>query len=448
MEHPRLSSVARALLALVACAAAGACSRDPDRPSQGGSAEAITGRERIGWNQEADDPTQLARLRYAIYVDGARSEVGGVSCAAGSGPRLFACSGKGPDLSPGTHTLELAAFTEAAESPRSAPFTVTVNRATSGTVPAEWPAGTTETTNEGLVLDVERVAEGLLDPVDGAFAPDGRLFIAERGGRVRLVDGGQVQVPDAYTPPVDEGAGEGLLSIAVDPDFERSHFVFLIEVTRTGAGDVFRLARYRELAGRLAQRAVLLEAPAPRIRDAAAVLRVSPDGKLHLAIGAAGYPGTLLRLNLDGTMPRDQAGSAPSVAQGVQRPTGLAADPGSGIVWIADQEDGQAHLSGVAFAGRPLKAVVRARHALTRGGGSLAFYSGTGMPGFEKTLLVASEAGRHIERLRFSREQPERIEAADTLLQDVVGPIQVVTVAADGAIYFCAGSTLGRLRER
>jgi glucose/arabinose dehydrogenase len=317
-----------------------------------------------------------------------------------------------------------------------------VNRATAGTSPAEWPDGLTERTADGVTLRLDKVAEGLDDAVDAAFTPDGRMFIAERAGRVRIVQGGRLQREDALTA---EDPDARLLSIAIDPDFERSRFVFVVQATSTGGGDLFRLARYRELNGTLAQRATLIEVAAPPIPDATAVLRAGPGGRLYLAVGAADSPGTLLRLNLDGTMPRDQAGSSPAVAQGVQSPTGLAADPGSGLVWIADEQDGQAHLSGVALTGRPLRAVVRARHPLTRGGGSLAFYAGAALPGFENTLLLASASGRHIERIRFSREQPERIAGSDTLLQDAVGPIQVVAVSPDGAIYFCAGPAVGRL---
>lgn len=440
VRRPSILSLAVTILVV------SACSKDPDPPSGSGTTQTISGRELMGWDQQADDSTQLALFRYVIYVDGARNELANVACSAGTEPQRFSCSGKGPDLATGPHTLELATFTADEESARSAPLSVMVDRTTSGTSPAEWPAQRTETTTDGTILRLDKVLDGLGDPVDAAFLPDGRLFIAERTGRVRVVDRGQLQVPDAFTTtPETDGAGDGLLSMAVDPDFERTHFIFMVHATRTGSGYVFRLARYRELRGTLAERAVLLEAEGPPIADAAAVLRVGTDAKLYLAVGAAGFPGTLLRLNLDGTMPRDQSGTAPALAQGLQSPRGLGADPRSGLVWIADEQDGQSHLSGVALEGRPLRAVVRARHALSGGSGSMAFYAGNVLAGFENTLLVASPSGRHIERIRFSDEQPDQIAATETLLQDAVGPIQVVAVGPDGAIYFCTGQTLGKL---
>jgi glucose/arabinose dehydrogenase len=414
----------------------------PPAPPAGG----FTGRERIGWDQPADDTVQLGGFQYAVYVDGTRNVMTAVSCAAGTSATVFVCSGKGPDLSAGQHTLELAAVSSDVEGPRSAPLVVTVNALTTGTAPVEWAGEQTEKTSDGVILRTEKILDGLEDPVDALFAPDGRLFIAERRGRVRVVQDGRLQVPDALTTVLeDDGPAENLLSIAIAPDFERTHFVFAVHASRTGSGDVFRLVRYRELRGTLAERAVLIEGAGPPIADAAAVLRVASDGKFFVAVGAPGFPGTLLRISADGTMPLDQAGTAPAVAQGLQSPRGLAEDPRSGIVWIADEQDGDAHLSGLAFAGRPIRAVVRARHPLPDGSGSLTFYAGKVLPGFENTLLLASATGRHIERIRLAGERLDSIAASDTLLQDAVGPIQVVIVGPDGAIYFCTRQALGRL---
>ena len=51
-------------------------------------------------------------------------------------------------------------------------------------------------TTDGLSLSLERVVDGLLMPSDIAFAGDGTIFVAERGGAVRAVREGAL-LPDA-----------------------------------------------------------------------------------------------------------------------------------------------------------------------------------------------------------------------------------------------------------
>ena len=122
----------RALIA-IACVAMAACSKpeppSTEPPAQG---EPITGNERFGWQQLASDATELAAIRYAIYVDNARSELTGVSCATTASAAGFACTAPLPRMSAGGHSLELASFTVDGgllESPRSAPFLVVVSAA-------------------------------------------------------------------------------------------------------------------------------------------------------------------------------------------------------------------------------------------------------------------------------------------------------------------------------
>src|SRR5690606_32310076 len=84
-----LRMAGRRVLLLLLLALTGGCESNtpPPTPSPGPDpgGETITGRERIGWDQSAANPAELATFRYAIYVDGARSELGGVTCATSSG---------------------------------------------------------------------------------------------------------------------------------------------------------------------------------------------------------------------------------------------------------------------------------------------------------------------------------------------------------------------------
>jgi glucose/arabinose dehydrogenase len=77
---------------------------------------------------------------------------------------------------------------------------------------------------------VEQVA-GLDGPTALAYAPDGRLFIAEKAGRVRVADASgrlqrdpMIDLSDHVNAEVDRG----LLGLAVDADFATNHLLYLL----------------------------------------------------------------------------------------------------------------------------------------------------------------------------------------------------------------------------
>jgi glucose/arabinose dehydrogenase len=444
-----MEPVGRSWIVITLFAATACGSSPPPAPSPGpgtGNAQSITGRERIGWSQSASSVSELATFQYAIYVDGARSVMTDTSCSTTTSSDGYACSGKLPAMSNGSHSLELATFVDAdgdiVEGARSPALAVSVSALTAPQV-ATWTARETATT-DGLTLRVDRLAQGLDRPVDAAFAPDGRLFIAQRGGRIRLFAEGQLQSQDALTPEAGEQeAGAETLSLAIDPEFERTHFIFVVHIAQSNRGSVFRLSRYRELRGRLAERAVLFEAEAPAA-PAAAVSRFGPDGKLYLAANGGAAQGRLFRLAPDGTLPRDQAGTTPAIAAGVEDARGLGWDPVSGLLWIADESAESAHVSGLTLSSPPIRAVVRARDTVDAGIRSMKFYTSDAIPEMRNEALLASAEG-YILRLRFATDDPTQIERSSRLLENAVGPIHVVTVSPDGWIYFCTDDSLGRL---
>lgn len=436
---------------LITILAAGACgSNTPAPPSPGPgnqTGQSITGRERIGWDQRADSLSELASFQYAIYVDGARSVVGDSSCSPSSGTNGYACSGRLPAMSNGSHTLELAAFVENGggiiEGPRSPSISVSVS---ADTAPAAgWPDARIESTLDGVKLGVDKITDGLNRPTDAAVLPDGRLLVAERTGTVRVIVNGKLQDQAALVlASLDEALPPPRLSIAVDPDFARTAFVFIAHNVPSPDATVFRVSRYRELHGRLAERAVLFETPAPAGAAASAVIRFGPDGKLYLATSGDSTDGRLFRLNPDGTMPRDQAGTSPAVAGGIAEPRGLAWDTRSGLLWIADDDSGVAHVSGVTISAPPVRASVSGRGTLKAAVGQIAIYTSDVIAPLRNEALLASPDG-FIIRLHFGDEDPTRIAHAGRLLENLVGPIHVVTPAPDGTIYFCTEDALGKL---
>jgi glucose/arabinose dehydrogenase len=221
--------------------------------------------------------------------------------------------------------------------------------------------------------------------------------------------------------------------------------LFVAHTASSADSAVVRVSRYREVGGKLAERAFVFETKVPSAATAAAVARFGPDGKLYLAANDDEGNGRLFRLNPDGTMPRDQAGTTPAVAGGLAYARGLGWDSRSAVLWIADDDDGTAgHVSGLSISGPPVHAIIRGRHMLQGRIGSLAFYGSDVMPPMRNDALLASAAG-YVLRLRFAADDPARVERSEWLLQNRVGPVRVVAVGPDGAIYFCTDTALGRL---
>jgi hypothetical protein len=365
--------------------------------------QTINGTERIGWDQSAADAVELALFGYAIYVDGARSELTGVSCASAATSAGFACNSALPVMSLGQHTLELTSFVNdpgPLESARSAPLRVNV-------VAQSMSAANAPALRDGSTLRAGLVADGLESPTDIAFAPDGRLFITERAGAIRIVRDGRLLGEPAISLADTIGAQGQLLSIALDPQFERTRYAFAIYTApdRSGA-PAFTLARFREVSDTLGDRAVLLDSAPASSSSPAAALRFGPDGKLYVAFddgGDAGrrrdpasLNGKVLRLNADGTTPGDAPGATPLYADGYGSPVALDWDPTTTTLWLADR---------------------------TAGSSPFAFYRGALFPAW---------AGR-------------MVSASNIFSGGSAPAVNTIAVGPDGGIYYLTSRALGRL---
>jgi len=457
--------VFRPLLLTLACLGLAGCDKSP-QPAPEPAEQRITGSERVGWDQQPGDAGEFESFRYAIYVDGTRSELADATCGSTPSAAGFPCSARLPPMSPGAHTLELASFVvagEVLEGARSSPLRVIVTGATAQVVERgrAWQPGTLPETTDRVRLRIDLVADGLSEPTDVAFAPDGRLFVAERRGRVQVVRDGRLRGEPAVTIDDIVTAGEGgLLGLAFDPRFEQTRLVYaLYTAPSSSGGSVFRLARFREANDTLGDRVILLDDIPVSSGRAAASLRFGADGKLYAAFDDGGdarragdlaaFSGKILRMNPDGSTPDDQAGMTPVYSYEYRSPRGLDWQPGTGLLWIADVDSqGSTRLSAVAAGqDRPRRAAIRATQVLPRptSASALAFYRGALIPAFRDNLLVAADEGRHILRVGFDPKDRTRIVATERLLDNRVGGVRVVAVASDGTIYFCTADTLARL---
>ncbi|MGH7645014.1 MAG: PQQ-dependent sugar dehydrogenase [Gemmatimonadales bacterium] len=195
-----------------------------------------------------------------------------------------------------------------------------------------------------------------------AFAPDGRLFVCQQDGALRVVPaGGGAPLATAFhTFTVTNSGEQGLLGVAFHPNFATNGFVYVYYTSPTPTNHN-RISRVVASAGNpnvsTGAETMLLDdlptVPSGGNHNGGA-LHFSPvDGKLYVAIGEQGVPsnapsmtsrfGKLLRYNDDGTIPTDNPffGTATGVfraiwALGLRNPFTFAFQPVTGRMLIND----------------------------------------------------------------------------------------------------------------
>jgi glucose/arabinose dehydrogenase len=193
-----------------------------------------------------------------------------------------------------------------------------------------------------------------LDPVTMAFAPDGRLFLLEKYGAVRIIENRQLKPDPFMVLEVDNFNERGLLGIAFDPDFQVNQHLYLYYTVK-GAGHN-RVSRFTATGDYVqpGSEVVLLNLdPLSGPHHNAGAMGFGPDGKLYIAVGEGTnisnsqnmhtLLGKILRINKDGTFPADNPFYATAegkykaiFAIGLRNPFAMAIQPGTGRIFTTD----------------------------------------------------------------------------------------------------------------
>ncbi|HYC51300.1 MAG TPA: PQQ-dependent sugar dehydrogenase [Gemmatimonadaceae bacterium] len=190
-----------------------------------------------------------------------------------------------------------------------------------------------------------------------AFTPDGRMFVAEKSGRLRVVKNGQLLAQPFVHLPVLDGGERGLLGVALHPSFETNGYVYLYYTTGAGGAAHNRISRF-VASGDVAQAgSEVVVAELPPLSDASkhngGAMHFGPDGKLYVAVGDDGNAGNgpslttpfgkMLRFNADGSIPSDNPFLATTTgvnraiwARGLRNPFTFAIEEGTGRMHIND----------------------------------------------------------------------------------------------------------------
>jgi len=199
-----------------------------------------------------------------------------------------------------------------------------------------------------------QVTSSLTKPMDMEFAPDGRLFVAQQNGKVRLVksNGTLVRFLDISTKVATKGE-RGLQSLTFDPDFSTNHYVYLYYTRKATPTTPVHNRIVRVTAN--GDKAELIF----RLNNQTSAYHMGgdidfgQDGKLYISTGdnetsgnaqkLTNLFGKMLRINNDGTIPSDNpfyataSGNNRAIwALGLRNPFKFAVKPGTNTLFIND----------------------------------------------------------------------------------------------------------------
>ncbi|MCB0018333.1 MAG: PQQ-dependent sugar dehydrogenase [Anaerolineales bacterium] len=327
------------------------------------------------------------------------------------------------------------------------------------------------------IVQIDGVVTGL------DFAANGDLFyITQNGGvyRKAAVDG-ELQNDE---PPrrllqlaVAEGTETGLLGLALAGDFADSGHLFLFYTVadEAGAPAGARLERYTLQTNQLTAPVAIvtnLPATAEQQYHYGGALQLGPDGRLYLIFGdrnmlpeardPATVPGSILRFNIDGSIPADNPfPGSPVYAYGIRNGFGLAWDgagrlyetengascddelnlilPGADYGWGVHPYDSCPYPDDT---GQP--PVQQWTQIIAPAG--LTFYDGQRLPEFAGDLLLCAFNQSQLRHLELNEAGTEVVREEIVTVPGIIDPCRVVVRSGlDGWLYMANGRMIHRL---
>jgi glucose/arabinose dehydrogenase len=194
-------------------------------------------------------------------------------------------------------------------------------------------------------------------PTSMAFAPDGRIFVTEKAGKVKIIKNGAILPTPFVQVSVDELNERGLSCVCLDPDFNNNHFVYVYYTSNSGSihNRLSRFTANGDVAVAGSEHIILEFEPSVNSIHNSGGMAFGSDGKLFLAVGndnvnsnsqdLSNYKGKILRINTDGSVPSGNpftgSESAKRIwAYGLRNPWTLSIQPGTGKLFANEVGEG------------------------------------------------------------------------------------------------------------
>ncbi|MEG3112739.1 PQQ-dependent sugar dehydrogenase [Pantoea sp. T14] len=340
-------------------------------------------------------------------------------------------------------------------------------------------------------LHVQVLQEKLDHPWSLAFLPDNQtLLITERSGQLRSWQPGSgLSEPIQGVPKVWAQRQSGLLDVVLAPDFAQSRRVWLSYTEANSSGKAGAVVGYGTLSEDNRQlsdfREVIRQTPMlSRGNNIGTRLAFDRQGFLWIAFGdnfasstaqdLDKLQGKLLRLNSDGSVPKDNPfidrdGARPEIwAYGLRNPQGLALNPWTQEMWESEHgprggdevnipEKGKNYgwplaTYGVDYSGSKVPES-KGTHAdgteqpvfhwkVSPALSGMAFYNSARFPQWKNSLFIGSLKEKNLIRLRVNGE---KVVEEQRLLEDRNERIRDVRQGPDGYLYVLTDEANGKL---
>ena len=337
------------------------------------------------------------------------------------------------------------------------------------------------------VIKVDTVASGLVHPWGLELLPDGRMLVTERSGRLRIVGrDGALSNPLAGVPQVAARGQGGLLDVTLDPAFATNRTIYLA-FSEPGDGNTAGTSVVRARLG------------ADRLEDVRVIYRQEPkvsssshfgsrivfrnDGTMFITQGdrasfrneaqnLGSLIGKIVRINADGTVPRDnpfvgRSGVRPEIwSYGHRNVQAAALDPVTGRLWTVEHGARGGDELNQPNAGRnygwPVITYGRDYSGAKIGEGTekegmeqpvyywdpviapsgMAFYTGDAFRGWKGSVLIGGMSPGRLVRLSL---RDGKVAAEERYLEELRERIRDVRQGTDGSIYVITDSPDGRI---
>lgn len=346
-------------------------------------------------------------------------------------------------------------------------------------------------------FDVQTFAEGLNGAFSFHFLPDGRIILAERAGRIKIVGkDGKVSEPLGGLPDIFGGGPQGLFEVQPDKAFASNRTLYLTYTALPEGADRSKLPR---AAGLLRVASAKLSADDRMLEGVKELLNAegiggrlaqANDGTLLLTSSIpAGLGikseewmqpqqmdslmGKVLRINTDGSIPKDnpfvgRAGARAEIfALGIRDDQGIAIHPKTGKLWVSEHgprggdeineiEKGKNYGFPVVgygrdYTGKPINNDKTAQAGMEQpvyfwtpdiGPAGISFYTGKMFPAWDGSLFVAGLVSKNLTRLVLNGN---RVVGEERLLADLNARIRGVAEGPDGALYVLTDGMGGKI---